>query len=64
MFIRIVSVEESQVGELNLWNAQGLNERFISKYRGVHWQPATGQRRTTDYTASALFEFPSNKGTL
>jgi uncharacterized protein YcgI (DUF1989 family) len=28
MFIRIVSVEESQVGDLNPWNAHYLSECF------------------------------------
>jgi uncharacterized protein YcgI (DUF1989 family) len=27
-FFRIISVEGSQVGDLNLWNANDLNERF------------------------------------
>ena len=29
-FFRISSVEGSQVGDLNLWNADDLNERFYS----------------------------------
>ena len=34
---RIVSVEGSQVGDLNLWNANDLNERFFSgKTRQLH----------------------------
>lgn len=36
-FFRIVSVEGSQVGDLNLWNANDLNERFYSgKTRQLH----------------------------
>ena len=36
-FFRIHSVEGSQVGDLNLWNAHDLNERFFSgKTRQLH----------------------------
>ncbi len=36
-FFRIVSVEGSQVGDLNLWNAADLSERFFSgKTRALH----------------------------
>ena len=28
-FFRIVSIEGSQVGDLNLWNAADINERFF-----------------------------------
>lgn len=36
-FFRIVSVEGSQVGDLNLWNAYDLSERFFSgKTRQLH----------------------------
>ena len=36
-FFRINSVEGSQVGDLNLWNANNLNERFYSgKTRQLH----------------------------
>lgn len=36
-FFRIVSVEGPQVGDLNLWNAHDLNERFYSgKTRALH----------------------------
>jgi uncharacterized protein YcgI (DUF1989 family) len=36
-FFRIVSVEGSQVGDLNLWNANNLSERFFSgKTRQLH----------------------------
>lgn len=36
-FFRIVSVEGAQVGDLNLWNAEDLSERFFSgKTRALH----------------------------
>lgn len=36
-FFRIVSIEGSQVGDLNLWNAGDLSERFFSgKTRALH----------------------------
>lgn len=36
-FFRVVSVEGSQVGDLNLWNAHDLSERFYSgKTRALH----------------------------
>jgi uncharacterized protein len=36
-FFRIVSVEGPQVGDLNLWNAHDLTERFYSgKTRALH----------------------------
>lgn len=36
-FFRIVSMEGSQVGDLNLWNADDLSERFFSgKTRALH----------------------------
>ncbi|WP_184357858.1 DUF1989 domain-containing protein [Rhizobium sp. BK602] len=36
-FFRIVSMEGSQVGDLNLWNAEDLSERFFSgKTRALH----------------------------
>lgn len=36
-FFRIVSIEGPQVGDLNLWNANDLNERFFSgKTRALH----------------------------
>ena len=36
-FFRITSVEGPQVGDLNLWNANDLNERFYSgKTRALH----------------------------
>lgn len=36
-FFRVVSIEGPQVGDLNLWNANDLNERFFSgKTRALH----------------------------
>ena len=36
-FFRIDSIEGPQVGDLNLWNAHDLNERFYSgKTRALH----------------------------
>ena len=36
-FFRIVSIEGPQVGDLNLWNANDLSERFFSgKTRALH----------------------------
>lgn len=36
-FVRIVSIEGPQVGDLNLWNAENLSERFFSgKTRALH----------------------------
>lgn len=45
-FIRIVSVEGPQVGDLNLWNANDLTERFYSgKTRALHaTHVSTGDR--------------------
>jgi uncharacterized protein YcgI (DUF1989 family) len=45
-FFRITSVEGSQVGDLNLWNAHDLSERFYSgKTRALHGTHlTTGQR--------------------
>ncbi len=45
-FFRIVSVEGPQVGDLNLWNAQDLSERFFSgKTRALHGtHVSTGDR--------------------
>ena len=45
-FFRIVSTEGSQVGDLNLWNANDLNERFFSgKTRQLHaTHVSTGDR--------------------
>jgi len=45
-FFRIVSVEGAQVGDLNLWNAHDLTERFYSgKTRALHARHlSTGDR--------------------
>jgi len=45
-FFRIISVEGSQVGDLNLWNAHDLSERFFSgKTRALHaTHVSTGDR--------------------
>ncbi|MBO9475637.1 DUF1989 domain-containing protein [Shimia sp. R10_1] len=45
-FFRITSVEGPQVGDLNLWNAHDLNERFFSgKTRALHGMHiTTGER--------------------
>jgi uncharacterized protein YcgI (DUF1989 family) len=45
-FFRIVSVEGAQVGDLNLWNAHDLSERFFSgKTRALHaTHVSTGDR--------------------
>lgn len=45
-FFRIVSVEGPQVGDLNLWNAHDLSERFYSgKTRALHGtHVTTGER--------------------
>jgi uncharacterized protein YcgI (DUF1989 family) len=45
-FFRILSVEGSQVGDLNLWNANDLTERFFSgKTRALHaTHVSTGDR--------------------
>ncbi|MDU8909861.1 urea carboxylase-associated family protein [Aestuariicoccus sp. MJ-SS9] len=45
-FFRITSVEGPQVGDLNLWNAQDLAERFYSgKTRALHGTHLTTGRR-------------------
>jgi uncharacterized protein len=45
-FVRIVSIEGPQVGDLNLWNAHDLTERFFSgKTRALHGSHvSTGDR--------------------
>lgn len=50
-FFRIRSVEGSQVGDLNLWNANDLNERFYSgKTRALHGTHiTTGQRMWSSF---------------
>ena len=50
-FFRIVSVEGSQVGDLNLWNANDLSERFYSgKTRQLHaTHLSTGDRLWSNF---------------
>jgi uncharacterized protein len=50
-FFRIVSVEGAQVGDLNLWARDNLNERFYSgKTRALHGTHiTTGQRMWTSF---------------
>lgn len=52
-FFSITSVEGSQVGDLNLWNANDLNERFYSgKTRALHGTHLTrGQRMWSSFPA-------------
>ena len=52
-FFRISSVEGSQVGDLNLWNANDLTERFYSgKTRALHGTHITrGQQMWTSFPA-------------
>jgi uncharacterized protein YcgI (DUF1989 family) len=52
-FFRISSVEGPQVGDLNLWNAQDLSERFYSgKTRALHGtHVSTGERLWTSFPA-------------
>src|SRR4051812_21771733 len=48
-FFRIVSIEGPQVGDLNLWSAGNLQERFFSgktrALHGTHLSPGTGYGR-------------------
>ena len=45
-FFRISSIEGAQVGDLNLWNAQNLHERFYSgKTRALHGTHLTQEER-------------------
>lgn len=64
-FFRIVSVEGSQVGDLNLWNSEDLNERFYSgKTRQLHathlttgdrlWSNLPGMRAMATITHDTL----------
>ncbi|MDH5354966.1 MAG: DUF1989 domain-containing protein [Gammaproteobacteria bacterium] len=64
-FFRINSVEGSQVGDLNLWNANDLNERFFSgKTRQLHashvttgdrlWSNLPGMRAMATITHDTL----------
>lgn len=50
-FFRITSVEGSQVGDLNLWNANDLSERFYSgKTRALHGTHiTTGERMWSSF---------------
>ncbi len=52
-FFRIVSVEGPQVGDLNLWNAHDLNEKFYSgKTRALHGTHiSTGDRMWSSFPA-------------
>jgi uncharacterized protein YcgI (DUF1989 family) len=52
-FFRITSVEGSQVGDLNLWNAADLSERFYSgKTRALHGTHITrGQQMWSSFPA-------------
>ncbi len=52
-FFRISSVEGPQVGDLNLWNAHDLNERFYSgKTRALHGTHiTTGERMWSNFPA-------------
>lgn len=52
-FFRIVSIEGPQVGDLNLWNAHDLNERFYSgKTRALHGtHVTTGERLWSSFPA-------------
>jgi hypothetical protein len=52
-FFRIMSVEGPQVGDLNLWNAHDLTERFYSgKTRALHaTHPSTGDRLWSTFPA-------------
>jgi uncharacterized protein YcgI (DUF1989 family) len=45
---RIVSVEGPQVGDLNLWNAHDLTERFYSG-KTREWQDASSARDTSKH---------------
>ena len=51
-FFRISSVDGPQVGDLNLWNAQDLNERFYSgKTRALHGTHlTTGMRMWSSFS--------------
>jgi uncharacterized protein YcgI (DUF1989 family) len=64
-FFRISSIEGSQVGDLNLWNANDLNERFYSgktrALRGTHittgdrmWSSFPGMRPMATLTYDSL----------
>ncbi len=61
-FFRITSVEGAQVGDLNLWNAQDLGERFYSgKTRALHGtHVTTGERLWTSFPRMRQWR-PSSK---
>ena len=51
-FFRIVSIEGPQVGDLNLWNAHDLSERFFSgKTRALHATHVTHRRPAVEHAA-------------
>lgn len=52
-FFRVVSVEGPQVGDMNLWNANDLNEKFYSgKTRALHGTHiSTGDRMWSSFPA-------------
>ena len=52
-FFRITSIEGPQVGDLNLWNSDNLNERFYSgKTRALHGSHITvGERMWSGFPA-------------
>lgn len=52
-FFRVLSVDAPQVGDLNLWNAQDLSERFYSgKTRALHGtHVSTGERLWSSFPA-------------
>jgi uncharacterized protein YcgI (DUF1989 family) len=52
-FFRVVTIEGTQVGDLNLWNADDLNERFYSgKTRALHGTHITsGDRMWSSFPA-------------
>ena len=56
-FFRIVSIEGPQVGDLNLWNADDLFERFFSgKTRALHaTHPGAGDRLWSTHSLSQTY---------
>ena len=74
-FFRIVSTEGPQVGDLNLWNAQDLSERFFSgKTRALHgthvstgdqlWSTLPNMRPMATITRCALTGSPFANSTF
>jgi uncharacterized protein len=76
-FFRIVSVEGPQVGDLNLWNANDLSERFFSgKTRALHgthvstgdrvWSTLPNMRPMATITADTLdwYGFDADGGSV